>query len=354
VSTTTITRALAERSIKAAPEQPAPERPATAPPEARALARDEVRLLVAEPSSLYHVLFRDIGRFLNAGDLLVVNTSATVAAATDGVRDDGRRVVVHFSSAHDATWLVELRLPDGSGPVRDGCVDEVVRLAGGARLTLIAPYLSGGSRLWSARLNVDVPDFLARWARPITYGYLGGSWPLSAYQTVFVREAGSAEMPSAGRPFSDRLVAELVSSGVIFAPVLLHTGVSSLEAGEAPPAERFRVPETTARLVNHARSSGGRVVAVGTTATRAIETVAGKDGTVAAGQGWTDLVLGPDRPARVVEGLVTGWHSSDAPHLGLLEAVAGRALVEEAYAAAREARYLWHEFGDSCLLLPAR
>jgi S-adenosylmethionine:tRNA ribosyltransferase-isomerase len=346
----TITRALEYRSA-----MPVIEPSATAPPEARALARDEVRLLVAEPGGLHHVLFRDIGRFLRAGDLLVVNTSATVSSATDGVREDGRRVVVHFSTAReDGTWIVELRLPDGSGPVRDGARGEIVRLAAGARLTLIAPYLSGGSRLWSARLSVDAPDFLERWARPITYGYLGGSWPLAAYQTVFAREPGSAEMPSAGRPFSDRLVAELVSSGVLFAPVLLHTGVSSLEAGEAPPAERFRVPDSTARLVNHARASGGRLIAIGTTATRAIETVAGKDGTVAPGEGWTDLVLGPERPARVVEGLVTGWHSSDAPHLGLLEAVAGPMLVREAYEAAREARYLWHEFGDSCLLLPAR
>jgi S-adenosylmethionine:tRNA ribosyltransferase-isomerase len=233
-------------------------------------------------------------------------------------------------------------------------------LSGGARLTLVDGYpdrgVTAGSRLWRAQVDLDVPvaHYLARWGRPITYGYLAGAWPLESYQTVFACEPGSAEMPSAARPFTDRLVTELVSNGVIFAPVLLHAGVSSLEVGEAPPPERFRVTASTARLVNHVRHEGGRVVAIGTTATRAIETVAQRDGTVSPGEGWTELVLSPDRPSLVVDGLVTGWHSSDAPHRGLLEAVAGSRLVEEAYGAAREARYLWHEFGDSALFLPDR
>lgn len=328
---------------------------ATEPPEARAIARDEVRLLVASPDALDHVLFRDIGRFLRAGDLLVVNTSATVPAATDGLRADGRRVVVHFSTPlEDGSWLVELRAPDGSGPVRDAGVGERIRLPSAASLTLGRQPRNAPGRLWLAAVDVEgsVQEFLDRWGRPITYGYLRGRWPLGAYQSVFARDSGSAEMPSAARPFTGRLVAELTASGVVFAPVLLHAGVSSLEAGETPPPERFRVPEPTARLVNHVRASGGRVVAVGTTVTRALETVAGDDGTVAPGEGWTDLVLGPGRQAKVVEGLVTGWHSAGASHLDLLRAVAGGRLVQEAYAAALEARYLWHEFGDSCLLLP--
>jgi S-adenosylmethionine:tRNA ribosyltransferase-isomerase len=130
--------------------------------------------------------------------------------------------------------------------------------------------------------------------------------------------------------------------------------VSSLEAAEPPPPERYRVTATTAALVNHVKGSGGRVIAIGTTPTRALETVANRDGNVSPGEGWTELVLSPDRPAQVVDGLVTGWHSSDAPHIGLLEAVAGSHMVAEAYAAAREARYLWHEFGDSALFLPNR
>jgi S-adenosylmethionine:tRNA ribosyltransferase-isomerase len=210
------------------------------------------------------------------------------------------------------------------------------------------------SRLWRARVLVpdSVPAYLARHGRPIAYSYVARDWPLTDYQTVFAREAGSAEMPSAGRPFSDALVTELVTAGASLAPLTLHTGVSSPEVGEPPLPERYVVPPATARAVAHARADGGRVVAVGTTVTRALETVAAEDGTVRPGAGWTDLVLGPGRPARVVTGLVTGWHEPGASHLQLLEAVASRDLVASAYDAARAEGYLWHELGDSALLLP--
>jgi S-adenosylmethionine:tRNA ribosyltransferase-isomerase len=135
-------------------------------------------------------------------------------------------------------------------------------------------------------------------------------------------------------------------------PLVLHTGVSSPEVHEPPSPERFAVPEVTARLVTATRRAGGRVVAVGTTVTRALETATGDDGRTRAAEGWTDLVLGPDRPARAVTGLVTGLHAPEASHLLLLEAVAGVDLVRRAYDAAVAERYLWHEFGDSMLFLP--
>ena len=328
---------------------------AAEPPEARGLARDEVRLMVAGPDGIEHATFRDLGRFLRAGDLVVVNTSATIPAAVDGSRA-GRHVVVHFSApCDDGSWVIELRTPDGTGPLRDGEAGGSIDLPGGTRLRLLSAYPDPGapqSRLRRARLDVEAPVemYLARYGRPIVYGYVRGRWPLAAYQTVFGREPGSAEMPSAGRPFTERLVTELVAIGVLVAPVLLHCGVSSLEEHESLLPERYRVPAETARLVNHARSHGGRVVAIGTTVTRALETVADPDGFVRPGEGWTDLVLGPDRPGRVVDGIVTGWHAPDASHLRLLEAVAGADLVRRAYDSALESRYLWHEFGDSALL----
>ncbi|HET8684473.1 MAG TPA: S-adenosylmethionine:tRNA ribosyltransferase-isomerase [Micromonosporaceae bacterium] len=335
----------------------ADERSATEPPEARGLARDQVRLLVAEPGGVTHARFHELGRFLQAGDLVVVNTSATLPAAVDGVRADGSRVVVHCSTPlDDGTWVVELRLPDGSGPVRDACAGERVELSGGAVLTLLSAYPDGrvttGSRLWVGQAGGGLGRHLARYGRPITYGYLRGRWPLRFYQPVFGREPGSAEMASAGRPFTHRLVTDLVTRGVAVAPVLLHAGVSSLEAYEPPQRERFQVPLATARLATQTRRWGGRVVAVGTTVVRALESAAQPDGSVVPAGGWTDLVLGPDRPARVVGGLVTGWHAPDASHLLLLEAVAGAELVGRAYGEALRAGYRWHEFGDSCLLLP--
>jgi S-adenosylmethionine:tRNA ribosyltransferase-isomerase len=161
-------------------------------------------------------------------------------------------------------------------------------------------------------------------------------------------------MPSAGRPLSSRVLVQLVAKGVVVAPIVLHTGVSSPEKHEPPMPERFEVSKETAALVNLASSAGRRVVAVGTTSARALESVADDSGVVTAGSGWTDLVLSQSRPARVVTGLVSGLHEPEASHLMLLEAVAGPELVAAAYRAAVAEHYLWHEFGDGMLFLPDR
>ena len=318
-------------------------------------ARDGVRLLVASARGVRHARFGQLGAFLAPGDLVVVNTSATLAAAVAGSRA-GTPVTVHFATElDDGVWVVEVR-PAGAaaGPVGDLRPGEVITLDPGATLIVDRPQPAGQSRLWRARPRIDggVAAFLVRHGRPIRYAYVPRPWPLAEYQTVFAREPGSAEMPSAGRPFTDQVVTDLVTRGVAVAPVLLHTGVSSQEPGEPPQPEPFRVPAATARLVKATRQAGGRVIAVGTTVTRALESAAAPDGTVRAHEGWTGLVLGPSRPARAVTGLVTGWHAPGASHLDLLVAVAGRLLVEQAYAEALRQDYRWHEFGDSCLLLP--
>ena len=330
---------------------------APAPPEERGLARDGVRLLVAGPAGLTHARFADLPRFLSTGDLLVINTSATIAAAVDGRRGDGRPVAVHVSAQlDDGSWLAELREPaPGSGRVADAGAGERITLPAGVTLTLARRYPDpGGTRMWvtAVALEGSFLAFLARHGRPIRYSYVPRPWPLAAYQTVFARVPGSAEMPSAARPFTPDLVTELVAAGVVIAPITLHAGVASLEAGEPPLPERFTVPAATAQLASLTRAAGRRVVAVGTSSTRALESAAGPDGSVRAATGWTSLVLGPARPARVVTGLVTGWHDAQASHLALLEAVAGADLVHAAYRQAESAGYLWHEFGDSCLLLP--
>jgi S-adenosylmethionine:tRNA ribosyltransferase-isomerase len=320
-------------------------------------ARDGVRLLVASADGARHARFTAFADYLAPGDLIVVNTSATLASALDGKRAD-TAVDVHFSSElDDGDWVVEIR-PAGAatGPVTDLSPGEVIMLDAGAALVVDRPRPAGQVRLWQARPRIGgsggTYPFLARHGRPIRYAYVPRPWPLAEYQTVFARQPGSAEMPSAGRPFTERVVTELITRGVTLAPIVLHTGVSSQEPGEPPQPERFRVPEATATLVNATRQAGGRVIAVGTTVTRALESAADPDGSVHARHGVTDLVLGPERPARVVTGLVTGWHAPGASHLALLAAVAGESLVGLAYAEALRRGYRWHEFGDSCLLLP--
>ncbi|NKQ53662.1 S-adenosylmethionine:tRNA ribosyltransferase-isomerase [Amycolatopsis sp. K13G38] len=335
-----------------------PESEAGSPPERRGLSRDGVRLLVARPDAVAHKHFHDLPGELEPGDLVVVNTSATLPAAVDARRAGGRRAPVHVSTPLDnGDWVVEIRLPDASGPdqtVREG--DEF-DLPGAVTLRLAEPYpdpATTTSRLWRATVTpaVSAQRYLPEHGRPIGYGYLAGRYPLGDYQTVYATEPGSAEMASAGRPFTEPLLVRLMARGVIVAPIVLHAGVSSPELHEPPTAERFLVPAATARLVDVVRAAGGRVVAVGTTVVRALESAARPDASVRLASGWTNLVLGPDRPARVVSGLVTGLHAPEASHLSLLEAVAGNGLVKTAYDAAVERRYLWHEFGDSTLFLP--
>jgi len=335
-----------------------PDADATEPPERRGLARDGVRLLVARPSSIEHARFRDLTDHIGPGDVVVVNTSATLPAALDGTRPDGGHVPVHVSTRlDDGDWVVELRRPDGHGPDLSGGPGEVVGLPEGRCLRLVWPYPDPdvlSSRLWRATVtpDTDLADYLTRFGRPIRYGYVRERFPLADYQTVFATEPGSAEMPSAGRPFTSDLVVRLMAKGVAVVPIVLHTGVSSPELHEPPAPERFVVPAATAAQVTATAAAGGRVIAVGTTVTRALETAAAADGTVTAGRDWTDLVLGPDRPARVVTGLITGLHPPEASHLLLLEAVAGAELIGSAYDAAIRRGYRWHEFGDSMLFLP--
>jgi S-adenosylmethionine:tRNA ribosyltransferase-isomerase len=332
------------------------------PPEARGAGRDDVRLLVAyrDDGRLVHARFGDLPDFLRAGDLLVLNTSATLAAALDAVGPAGQELALHLSSPapaalDDRTWVVEVRrrVENATVPWFGGGPEERLLLPGSGLATLIRRYRDH-SRLWIAELDVPEPldSYLARHARPIRYAYVDRDWPLEAYQTVYATEPGSAEMPSAGRALTPELLARLVARGVHVAPVVLHTGVSSLEHHEPPYPERFRVPAETARLVNAVRSWGGRVIAVGTTVVRALESVASDEGTARPGRGWTNLVVSPERGVRVVDGLLTGWHEPQSSHLQMLEAIGGRELIESSYRAALEERYLWHEFGDLELILP--
>ena len=350
---------------------------ATAPPEERGgTGRDDVRLLLSRGTAagsgrpeVGHHAFRDLPGLLEAGDVLVVNTSATLPAAVDGgVLGTGEAVVVHFSTRRSARqWVVELRTPDGRGStrqrIRTGSPVRV-RLAGGAVLTQLEPVdpaARESRRLWAA--DFPVPDplaYLAAHGRAIRYAYTDADRPLSAYQTVFARSlaevrgpatAGSAEMPSAARPFTAELVAQLVSRGVQIVPITLHTGVASVESHEPPYAEWFEVPAATVRAVEAARRDGSRVVAVGTTAVRALESAVDADGRLRAASGWTELVITPARGVRVVDGLLTGLHEPRASHLLMLEAIAGRPLLDLSYAEALRERYLWHEFGDLHLIL---
>jgi len=353
------------------------------PPEARGLARDQVRLLVSNlaTDSIEHARFHDLPRWLAAGDLLVVNTSGTLNAALAATTERGERLELHLSTRlPGGFWSAEVRQPatPASRADRTPRAGTTLRLPGGGRATLLAPYpfsgtIDAASRLWIAAVLTPepIPQYLERHGRPIRYGYVARAWPSSSYQTVFATDPGSAEMPSAARPFTPELVTRLVSRGVQIAPVLLHTGVASLEDHEPPYEEYYRVPRQTAERVNAARARGHRVIAVGTTVVRALETVTDDSGLTSPGSGWTNLVITADRSLRSATGLITGLHEPRATHLAMLERVVDAAArtagsrqaggdafcapchLERAYAEARATGYLWHEFGDSHLIIGA-
>ncbi len=319
------------------------------PPEARGLARDQVRLLVSHRAAdaLEHRRFRELPDVLRPGDVVVANDSATLAAALTAHRQDGSQISLHVSTRLPANlWVVE---PRRAAP--DAVAGEVVCLPGGATVRLLVPY-PGSRRLWVAHFDVDVPALLARSGRPIAYPYVRGQWPLAMYQTVYAGPPGSAEMPSAGRAISPDVLERLAHDGIQFLTLTLHTGVASLEGHERPYAEEYWVSEVAARAVRTAKTEGRRVIAVGTTVVRALESAADEgDGDVIASHAWTELVITPERGVRVVDSLLTGFHEPQASHLAMLEAVAGRRHLEVSYQAALAGHYLWHEFGDLHLIL---
>ncbi len=352
-----------------------PELEAHEPPEARGASRADVRLMVSRTAAgeVSHHGFGALPDLLLPGDLLVVNNSATLPAAVavpvaPVALTGSDPLTVHFSAAMpDGGWLVELRSGRGSAttPFGGGEAGLAIELPAGVVLTLSRPV---SQRLWHARLSTAVVPYLLRHGQPIRYSYVPRPWPIEAYQTVFATWPGSAEMPSAARPFTPELVTALISRGVTIAPVTLHTGVSSLEGDEDPYPESYDVPATTARLVNLTRQTGGRVIAAGTTVVRALESAAQADstaiappearttvgldaGSVRPAAGWTSHVVTGHTGVAVVDGLLTGLHEPRSTHLWMLTAFADRALLRGCYLQAAERGYRWHEFGDVHLLL---
>jgi S-adenosylmethionine:tRNA ribosyltransferase-isomerase len=337
-----------------------PELEASEPPELTLGRRDAVRMMVSVGTRPpRHTTARDLATWLRPGDLLVVNTSATIPAALDATTDDGTAVVVHLSTElPSGLHLVEVRQARPGGSTEPDPTDRTgatLTVAGGGRVTLLG-RMPTSSRLWVATLDLPGPllEHLCRFGRPIRYRYVPDSWPIDAYTNSYATEPGSAEMPSAGRVLTPEVITDLVAHGIVVAPVVLHTGVASLEAHESPYPERYQVPAPTARLVNATHAAGGVIVATGTTVVRTLETAADAEGIVHPGAGWTELVVTPERGVRVVDGLLTGWHEPAASHLQLLEAVAGGDALDLAYAEALSAGYRWHEFGDVHLILPER
>lgn len=330
---------------------------ADAPAERRGLRRDDVRLLVSDRRSDRDASFADLPDFLRAGDLLVVNRSATLPASLPAVGPGGPFRLNLSSSFGSGRWLGEPRpsyARPGPMPLEPGTWADV----GASRVRWIRPH-PAEPRLWLLDSPDDLGAEMARSGEPIRYGYTSRSFPLTEYQTIFGDVPGSSEMPSAGRPFTDRTLADLARRGVELVRVTLHCGVSSLELSDGPLEgqallpEPFEVSADAAGAINRARAEGRRIIAVGTTVVRALES-ASRGGELHAASGWTARFVRPGRPPSTVDGLLTGFHDASTSHLALLFGLAGPETIRRAYGHAVTARYLWHEFGDVHLILPGR
>jgi len=323
------------------------------PPEKRGRGRDDVRLLVTLPEGHRHARFEDLPQFLRAGDLLVVNESAAIPASLPAEGRLGDILLNLCTRFRSDLWIAEPRWSAGKPgpmPVRPG--DELT--IGSSRVRLLCEY-PGLPRLWFAHADRPFESIATEVGGPIHYGYTD-AWPMEVYGTLFSRVPGSAEMPSAARPITPRIKGLLEEAGIRFAPILLHTGVSSLEIegetveGEAMYPEPFSVSRETADAVNRAHAAGGRVIAVGTTVVRAFESAWTPEG-VRPRAGFSRLQVSPDSGVHAVDGLLTGFHDPVTSHLALLAAFLGMDRVRNAYGEAIQNGYLWHEFGDSHLVL---
>ncbi|MCP4442124.1 MAG: S-adenosylmethionine:tRNA ribosyltransferase-isomerase [Aureispira sp.] len=332
------------------------------PTEERGIARDEVKLMISQTSNNHidHDIFRNIGDYLQEGDVLVVNTSGTLKAALETEYTDGTVLRVHLSTRKAYQhWIIELRevVENGTHRFTKARKGDQLPLATGF-LQLLEPYYDDTTndhlQLWVAKFNIPiaVEDYLDQYGKPIRYNYIKDLYPQSYYQTVFANEMGSAEMPSAGRAFTPELVTQLVSKGIQIIPILLHTGVASLEANERPYSEYYKISQHSAAQLNLAKQQNKRIVAVGTTVVRTLETKFDiSSNQFRYGEGWTDIFITPQRGIHSINGLLTGMHEPKASHLYMLEALANREHLALCYQEAIEQEYLWHEFGDLHLIL---
>ena len=344
---------------------------AAAPPEARGLRRDGVRLLVIdrESGAVRHSRFSDLSRLLGPGDLLVANDSRTLPASLIGWTEHGTRLELRLAGRDGDRWAaLALGVPprgdpaliptDARPPAPELVAGERLTFAGGLEALVLSRHDEVPTMVWVSfdRCCARLLEALHRAGQPVRYAYVPERWDLHHYQTVFAAAPGSAEMPSAGRPFTVQTLHELRASGVELATISLHAGLSTYGDPEVDrrfvPAEHYRVPEATAAAVARCRAAGGRVIAVGTTVVRTLETAADESGRVRAGAGVTRLRIDPGHRLRAVDGLLTGLHEPEASHLDLTLSFVKLEVLRKAYAEALREGYLWHEFGDVCLIAP--
>ncbi len=332
------------------------------PPEKRGIPRDQVKLMIIDrrQGEVVHSRFDHIMEFLKPGDLLVFNSSRTLPASLQGCCGSKGPCMEVRLAQHlpDDTWMALLVCKRGD-PFSCGLRAGLTIDFGMGLQAEVKNVDSRIPRLWNLSFNQEgtvLIDLIYRLGQPIRYEYISSPWDLDYYQTVYAREPGSAEMPSAGRAFTWKMLFDLKNKGVDSAYITLHTGLSSYlddELDRQHPAseEEYFIGQMAAERINKTRTNNGRVIAVGTTVVRALESAAEEDHPVSEGHAYTRLHINHDHRLKIADGLLTGLHEPEASHLDLLSAFLPPSKIREAYDEAIERGYLWHEFGDLNLII---
>lgn len=318
--------------------------------------RDASRLLIVDrkSGSMRHSIFHDIGKELQPGDMLVLNDTKVLPARVFAYKESGARIELLLLKQEGLDiWQCLVR------PGNKARVGVKLRFASNAMRAEIIDTAEEGSRLVKFEHDGDFFQLLEQLGTMPLPPYI--KKPLkdqSRYQPVYARERGSAAAPTAGLHFTENLLASLSEQGIQIEKVLLHVGLGTFRPVKANTVEEhvmhsefYRVTEETANRINDARARGGRIIAVGTTAVRTLETVADEDGTLHTTEGWTQKFIYPGYRFKIVDGMITNFHLPKSTLLMLVSAFAGRDLVMKAYQTAIEQQYRFFSFGDACFFI---
>jgi S-adenosylmethionine:tRNA ribosyltransferase-isomerase len=334
---------------------------ATKPPELRGVNRDAVKLLIINRNDgmTYHSTFNHLSDFLRSGDLLIFNSSRTLPASLKTInrginKPSEVRLAEHLP---DDTWLVLFLFENeiqNNSLIKPG---QKIEFESGLSAVVENPD-SRNPRLWKIKFSAtgaELIDIFYQIGKPIRYGYISAPLPLEYYMTVFAIDPGSSEMPSAGRAFTWKMLFDLKNKNIGTSFLTLHTGLSSymdddLSSTHIVSEEEYFIPAGTAARIRTAKAKGGRIIAVGTTVVRALESSAYLTGKVVAGHSYTNLKITGEHNLKIANGLITGFHEPEASHLDLISAFLNPSQIVKAYEEAIEKKYLWHEFGDLCLI----
>lgn len=324
------------------------------PIEVSGRSRDAVKLMVLDSISgrTIHQQFHDLASHLQAGDVLVLNNSRTIPSVLKG-RQGKREIEVRLSRRiTENSWevLIATGLYSSHNQIEfENGITATIEGEGSELPLIRIRFNASGQKLY---------EMFYEYGEPIRYEYIEKPWPLEAYQTVYASVPGSVEMPSAGRAFTWKLIQQLKQKGVSVVFLQLHAGLSYYGNDQWPEPshhpESYNIPKETAAVINDAKRNGNRIIAVGTTVVRTLETVANQDGFVQAGEGITTLYIKEGYTLKCVDGLITGMHEPEASHLDLLSTLIEKNKLMAAYKEAIQKEYLWHEFGDMNLIIPMR